>query len=244
MNAKIVCPYCGDSGQIKFKPVDKEEIAKDKQNKPIESHSYYTCFCINNKVVSKSFNKIAGIPDITPEQAIVAGRFAGFKNFLIHGNEQKFLHLVKATMILHANYHHTFEFINGLELVHKYYVQQPPGIFRSLDDLNSKDLLILIFDASPDNKAQNTTVLEVVKNRFRMNNPEKVINKSRIERPTWIYSRTKDSLKQSKEYSSDIAPILEYFTWLDLDAYNVSFGGKEISSLKKRSKAQDIVGKF
>lgn len=243
MNTKTICPYCGGSGQIKFKPIDKEEVARDKQNKPIEAYSYYTCFCINNRVVSKSFNKISGIPDITPEEAIAAGKFAGFKNFLIHGNEQKFLHLVKATMVLHANYHHTFEFLNGLELVQKYYVQQPPGIFRSLSDLDNKDLLIFIFDASPSNKAVNATVFEVVKNRFRMNNPEKVLNKSRIERPTWIYSMTKDSLKQSKEYSADIEPLLQYFTWLDLDNYKVSFGGKEIPSSKKRSNTQNIVGK-
>jgi hypothetical protein len=239
---KKVCPYCGDSGQIKFRLPDKDLIAIDKFGKPVEAYSYYTCFCLNNKVVSKSFNKLVGAPDITPEQAIQAGKFAGFRNLIILGNEQKFLHLVKATMVLHANYHHTFEFLNGIELVHKYYVQQPPGVFRSLADLENKDLVIFIFDAAPENKAQNTTIFEVVRNRLRMNNPEDLNKLRRVGRPTWIYSTTQASLEQSKEYSSEIKALMGYFTQIDLDNYTTPFEINVSSSSKKRSEAQDILG--
>lgn len=243
MENKVICPYCGDSGQIKFILPEKKSFYSDKHGKPIESYSYYTCFCINNKVVSKSFNKLSGIPDITLDQTIQAGRFAGFRNLILYGNEQKFLHLVKATMVLHANYHHTFEFLNGIELVTKYYVQQPPGVFRTLTDLESKDLVIFLFDAAPENKAQNTTVFEVVKNRFRMNSPQNLKDKIRVERPTWIYSTSKEALKQSKEYSIDMEPLfLDYFTWVDLENYTTPFEVNKTSSSKKRSKAQDALG--
>lgn len=237
-----VCSYCGDSGQIRFKSPDKKNTALDKLGNPIESYSYYTCFCVNNKVVSKSFNKLSGTPDITPEQAILAGKFAGFRNLIVLGNEQKFLHLVKATMVLHANYHHTFEFLNGIELVHKYYVQQPPGVFRSLSDLESKDLVIFIFDAAPENRAQNTTIFEVVKNRFRMNDPDAQNKLKRVIRPTWIYASSQAALESSKEYSADIKPLLEYFSWVDLDKYTTPFEVRVSSSSKKRSAAQDILG--
>ena len=236
------CPYCGDSGQIKFRLPDKKSLALDKSGKPVDAYSYYTCFCINNKVVSKSFNKLSGIPSITPEQTIQAGKFAGFRNLIILGHEQKFLHLVKATMVLHANYHHTFEFLNGIELVHKYYVQQPVGVFRTLSDLEQKDLVIFIFDAAPENKAQNTTIFEVVKNRFRMNSPEDQNKLKRVSRPTWIYSKSQASLEQSKEYSADIKPLLEYFTWVDLDKYITPFEVAVASSSKKRSEAQNALG--
>jgi hypothetical protein len=244
MENKKVCPYCGDSGQIKFKLPDKQGVALDKNGASLEAYSYYTCFCVNNKLISKSFNKLVGIPDITPEQAITAGKFAGFKNLVLYGDELKFLHLVKATMLLHANYHHTFEFLNGIELVHKYYVEQPPGIYRSLSDLENKDLVIFIFDASPANKAQNTTVFEVVRNRYRMNDPDKVIRKERIARPTWVYALTKVSLEQSKEYSAEIKPLLDTFEWVNLDNYKVTFAGSENLSFKKRSRAQDSIGKL
>lgn len=242
MENQKICPYCGDSGQIKFRLPDKIGPALDKQGKPIESYSYYTCFCINNRVVSKSFNKLIGAPDITPEQAIQAGKFAGFKNLIILGNEQKFLHLVKATMVLHANYHHTFEFLNGIELVHKYYVQQPIGVFRCLTDLENKDLVIFIFDAAPENKAQNTTVFEVVKNRLRMNSPDAQNKLKRVERPTWIYSRTQASLEQSKEYSAEIRDLLQYFTWINLDNYTTPFEVNVSSSSNKRSETQNVLG--
>jgi hypothetical protein len=221
MQNENVCPYCGGAGQIIDR--DRKNFTFDKSGKPLEEYRYYTCFCINNKIVSKSFTKLYGIPDITPDGTIKAGKFGGFKNLVIYGNEQKFLHLVKATMVLHANYHHTFEFVNGTELVHKYFVEQPRGITRHLPDLENKDMVIFIFDASTENKAQSRAVFEVVKNRFRMNNPEKLAKKEKIERPTWVYSSNSDSLKSSKEYSPELAPYLSRYEERDLKSYAVPF---------------------
>ena len=238
------CPYCNDIGQIKFRLPDKKDVPRDKFGNPIEAYSYYTCFCVNNKLVTKSFNKLHGTQDVTPEDTIKAGKFAGFRNLVLYGDERKFLFLVKATMVLHANYHHTFEFLNGIELVHKYYVEQAPGIYRSLADLEDKDLVIFVFDASPDNKAQNTTVLEVVKSRVRMNDTTKSVNKERVERPTWIYSPSIEALEKSKEYSAGIQQYLECFERLNLDKYEVPFSLEGAEPSRKRSKLQSNLGKL
>jgi hypothetical protein len=243
MENKKVCPYCGNSGQIKFISANRKSIAVDKYNKPLVEYSYYTCPCVNNKVISETYNKLSGTPDVTLAEAIYAGKFAGFRNLVIHGSEEKFLFLVKATMLLHANYHRTFEILNGIELVQKYYVEQRPGTFRSLSDLEAKDLLIFLFDAAPENKVQNTTVFEVIKNRLRMNSLEKRLKKEEVYRPTWVYTTSQESITKSKEYSSDAGQLLKtHFTWLNLEDYDTPFKAAGPESLQKRSAAQDITG--
>jgi hypothetical protein len=240
---KKPCPYCNDSGQIKFEDPEKKSFAWNKQGKPLVEYCYYTCPCINNKVVNKSFNKLSGIPDITLEETIAAGRFAGFRNLILYGNERKFLHLVKATMVLHANYHHTFEFLNGIELVQKYYVEQPQGVYRCLQDLEDKDMVIFMFDSAPDNKAQNTTVFEVIKSRNRMNDPAQIVKKERVLRPTWIYTQSQEGITKSKEYSQDVANLFSTdFSWLSLEGYKTPFNAPSSDTMKKRSKTQDSLG--
>lgn len=241
MEDKKVCPYCGNLGQIKFISNDRKSVAVDKYGKSLEEFSYYTCPCINNKIISESYNKLSGMPDITLEEAITAGKFAGFRNLVLFGNEQKFLFLVKATMLLHANYHRTFEFLNGIELVQKYYVEQPQGVHRSLTDLENKDLVIFMFDAAPENRAQNTTVFEVIKSRLRMNSPDKLFKKEKVERPTWVYAASQEAITKSKEYSLDAGQLLKTdFTWLNLEEYKTSF--KTSTVIKMRFTAQDKTG--
>lgn len=220
-----VCPYCNGAEQIRI-PADRPKML-DRHGKPMQDFLYYTCFCVNNRAISKKFNQLSGIPDITPSEALTAGNFAGFRNFLIFGPEMKFWHLVKATMVLHANYHRTFEVLNGYDVIKRYYVEQPDGVQRSLDDLENRDLLVFVFDASMENRAQNKVVFEVIKRRTRMNNPEALKRGEKISRPTWIYAPSKEQFKESKEYSTDIEELVEDFKVLPLAKYKVPFAVKE-----------------
>ena len=243
MEYKKLCPYCHDSGQIKFKAKDRANVALDKYGKPVEEYSYYTCLCVNNRAIALTYNKLSGMPDITLPEMIAAGNFAGFRNLVLYGNEKKFLHLVKATMVLHANYHHTFELLNGIELVQKYYVEQPQGIHRSIQDLEEKNLVVFMFDSAPDNKAQNTTVFEVIKSRNRMNNPAKIFNKERVSRPTWIFTPSQEGITKSKEHSQDVATLLSTdFEWKSLEGYKTPFKAESSETSKKRSVTQDNLG--
>ncbi len=239
-----VCKYCKGTGQIKIS--EKKDFLFDKYGKLLDEYKYYTCFCVNNKLVSNSFNKLRGVPEIMLEDAKQAGKIAGFRNLLIYGSEQKFLHLVKSMMVLHANYHHTFELINGVELVQKYYVEQPQGVTRSLLDLEEKNLVIFIFDACNDNKAQSKAVFEVIKNRFRMNDYSKD-KKDKIDRPTWIYAPNEEALLASKEYSQDIKPYLANFYKLDIssEVYKVStFEVNDNQNNISRPSVQDNLGSW
>lgn len=238
MSEKDICPYCKNTGQIRVK--SRKTQMCDRNGNPMEDFSYYTCFCVNNRIISKKYNRLLGIPDITPKEALNAGKFAGFHNFLIFGDEIKFLHLVKSTMILHANFHRTFEMLNGYDVIKKYYVEQQDTIQHSIDELENKDLLIFIFDVSMENKAQNKVVFEVIKRRVRMNDP-RATRKDKIQRPTWIYSPTKEDFKESKEYSTEIERLIEDFYVLDLKKYNVSFKTKEKRQSQSRiSLSQDL----
>jgi hypothetical protein len=239
-----VCQYCKGVGQIRVQ--EKKEVLLDKHGKPLDEYSYYTCFCVNNKLISNSFNKLRGVPDITLEDAKQAGEIAGLRNLLISGSEQKFLHLVKSTMVLHANYPHTFEFLNGVELVQKYYVEQPEKVTRSLLDLEEKSLVIFIFDACNENKAQSKAVFEVIKNRWRMNNFNKCLaKKEKIDRPTWVYAPNEEMLIASKEYSQELKPYLENFDKLDVssETYKItSFEVRNTETSGSRPSTQDSLG--
>lgn len=233
------CPYCKGSGQIRLKAEKAEKSSMlDRHGKPMDVVRYYTCFCINNRIISKTYNQLAGVPDITPDQALKAGKFAGFCNYLIFGSEMKFWHLVKSTMILHANYHRTFEILNGYDVVKRYYVEQADGIIRSLEDLEDRDLLIFVFDASMENKAQNKVVFEVIKRRVRMNDPEAIEKGEKIRRPTWIFAPSKENFKDSKEYSADIEELVTDFRILDMKKYTVPFKVRE--KVRTRNVNQDL----
>lgn len=230
-DTNVVCPYCKNTGQIAFK--EEKTYILDRNGNKIYDDRYYTCFCVNNRIISKQFNQLTGVPDITPQEALFSAQFAGFKNFLIFGNEMKFWHLVKATMLLHANFHRTFEILNGYDVIKRYYVEQPDGVVRSIDDLEDRDLLVFVFDASMENKAQNKVVFEVIKRRVRMNNPDDIKENKKIYRPTWIYAPTKEGFKDSKEYSSDIEELIADFGTLNLNKYPTPFSVKERKSSKK-----------
>lgn len=228
------CPYCKGTGQIPLKSDPKRKSTMlDRNGKPMQVARYYTCFCVNNRIISKAYNQLSGIPDISPKQALEAGKFAGFHNLLIFGNDTKFFHLVKATFILHANYHRSFEILNGYDVIKKYYVEQANGVHRSLEDLENRDLLVFIFDATMENKAQNKVVFEVIKRRIRMNNPEDMAAGRKITHPTWIYAPSQENFKDSKEYSEEIEELLIDFEKRDLKKYKVPFSVREKAAKKK-----------
>ena len=238
-----VCQYCKGTGQIM---IPGKKGFPNKFGQVQDSYYYYTCVCINNKLINNIFGRLRGVPDITFEDAKQAGKIAGFKNLVIYGNEQKFLHLVKSMMVLHANYHHTFEFLNGTELVQKYYVEQPQGIDRTLSDVENKDLVVLMFDTSTKNIAQSSVVFEVIKDRFRMNDFSKSASKTEdIKYPTWVYARNEETLLSSKEYSIELRPYLDKFDKLDMssDAYKIStFEVIDTETSSVRASTQDGLG--
>jgi hypothetical protein len=240
MLGDAVCPYCSDTGQIRLK--QKKAFMVDRNGKPMEEYRYYTCFCVNNRTISNQYNQLAGIPAITPEQALKASKFAGLRNLLLFGHSLKFLHLVKSMMVLHANYHKTFEMLNGYDVIKKYYVEQPTGEHRSIADLEEMDLLVFTFDTSMENRAQNRVVFEVIKRRCRMNDPTKMQQGKPVDKPTWIYASSQENFKESKEYSADIEELIEFFTTLNLSKYSVPFKVKESTAVRQGIDINQSVG--
>jgi hypothetical protein len=211
----VKCPYCGDTGQIRTKGRVKEF-----RGRKIYEEDASPCICVLNKYLSERFNQFNGIPDAMPRDSIKAAkRYAQdtFKNLtdeqikkkqasqrfqhrdlIFSGDEEQFFYILKSYFLFFYKYQ-KFEFLDGLQVVQKYYVEQPNGEYRTLYHLNEFDLLVLSFTSKPNNVAMQDVVLEVIKNRHNLG------------KPTWIYSPTIEGLRTSKEFSEPLGRYIEAY---------------------------------
>lgn len=206
------CQYCGDTGQIRTKGRVKEF-----RGRKIFEEDASPCVCVLNKFISERFEQLSSIPDALPVDAIKAAkrytvdtyktlkeedrvaikRFQ-HRNLIFSGEQSLFSYILKSYFLFFYKFQ-KFEFLEGLKVVQKYYVEQPDGEHRSLYDLNEFDLLVISFTSKPNNVALQDVILEVVKNRFNLG------------KATWVYSETAEGLTVSKEYSSGIEKYLNEF---------------------------------
>ena len=211
----VKCPYCQDTGQIRTKGRVKEF-----RGRKIYEEDASPCVCVLNKYLSEQFRQFGKLPDATPRDAIKAAKryatdtFKGLsdeakavtpsitrfqhRDLIFSGEEDLFFYLLKSYFLFFYKFQ-KFEFIDGLQVVQKYYVEQPDGEHRSLYHLSEFDLLVISFTSKPDNKAMQDTVLEVIKNRHNLG------------KPTWIYSPTVEGLRTAKEFSEPLGRYLEGF---------------------------------
>lgn len=211
--SKFKCPYCEDTGQIRT-----EGRVKVFRGREIHEDDASLCICVMNKFISEKFEQLGSLPDAlpkdsikaakryaadtyktTPEKDRVASKRFKHRNLIFTGSENHFFYILKSYFLFFYKYH-KFEFLDGLQVVQKYYVEQANGESRSLYDLNDFDLLVLSFTSKPTNKAMEDCVLEVVKNR------------SNLGKATWIYSTNLESLKTAKEYSDPMDQYLEGYS--------------------------------
>lgn len=243
-----VCKYCGGTGQIRTKGRVKEF-----RGRKIYEEDASPCVCIMNKHLSERFKQLASVPDAAPEDAIKAAkRYARdtfkdmsdldramaspskrfeHRNLIFVGDETLFFYILKSYFLFFYKYN-KFEFLEGLEVVQKYYVEQHDGTHRSLYDLNKFDLLVLSFTSKPNNVAMQDNILEVIKNRSNLNYP------------TWIYTPTIEGLTIAKEYSE---PLQQYITNFNKCSVNNRFdyigfdgGGQTIEVVSKKQESKKL----
>jgi hypothetical protein len=220
------CPYCGDSA---FLHVQK----KPDREKGKIGESILPCCCTNASVINKRFPTLMTVSDPPATEFIeITKRFTEIKdnkrvikNFVFYGPEKRFFYLYKSIMLYHWNSVTSFELIDGIQVVHNYFVGKDE---KTLYDLQKYKLLGICFISVANNKAMSTTILDTVKNRLRIN------------AATWLYAQSPEDLRQSQEYSEELGEIVKTFNVCDLNK-NFSYpgyGATEENATQKRRNVQ------
>lgn len=194
------CTRCGGSGTL-LVPSDKGIPTKN-PNRVVHFTKAVLCVCRKNELVELSnpfFNKT---PLITEETAAEwAKQFDITKNLHIiwPESEKDIMPYLKGVLVHYRqDTNKTFHISNGLNIIQEYYVAQPDGITRTLNDLVLyKDLLVIIFNTQAVNKAVTPVMMELIQARFNAN------------KPTWVCSSAE--IHNSAEFSEDLRPILDKF---------------------------------
>jgi len=220
------CPYCGDSAFLHIQTKIDREKGKI-------GESILPCCCTNSILINKKFPTLLTVADppanefisIAKKYTVIKNNKRVIKNCVFYGSEKQFFYLFKSMMLFYWNTLTTFELLNGLSLVHNYYVGKDE---KTLGDLQKYKLLGISFISVAKNEAMSATILEVVQNRIR------------LEEATWIYALTPESLVDSKEYSTELGDFLKDFETCDLSrsfSYP-GFGNTEQSASRQRRAAQ------
>jgi len=239
------CPYCNDTGQIRTKGRVKEF-----RGRKIYEEDASPCICVMNKFLSERFEQLNSVPDADPKDSIkaakryaedtykvlkeserIASKRFKHRDLIFYGDESLFFYILKSYLLFFYKYN-KFEFLDGLKVVHKYYVEQPNGEHRSLYDLNEFDLVILSFTSKPNNAALQDVILEVVKNR------------NNLGKATWIYSDSLEGLLSSKEYSGALEWYIQGYSRCNV-LNNFDYMGYEVeNSVNPASKKKDLSKKL
>lgn len=239
----VKCSYCKDTGQIRT-----TGRVKEFRGRMIQEEDASPCICVMNKSLSERFKQLGITPDAIPGDAIkaakryaddtykktkeadrVASKRFQHRNLIFHGKESLFFYVLKCYFLFFYKYH-KFEFLEGLQVVQKYYVEQPNGEHRSLYDLNELDLLVISFTSKPNNVALQDVVLEVIKNR------------SNLGKATWIYTPTMENLRICKEYSEPMGMYLESYSKCNIGS-NFNYEGYESGSQANPADIKKVVSK-
>jgi len=223
MNEQAVCPYCKGSLFIGNGYIEKIVSGK----KALYPYAR-PCYCEVNRQIGVRFPALGALPDIPPKDAVVAFKNYRDQNILFHGKETDFLYIVKSFFMNEWN---TRDYIihEGMEIVQEYHVPKKDGTWRTISTLNQYDLLALLFTSYTHYDTLQNCVLDIIKNRLR------------LEKPTWLYAKDDNELQNAKEFSSDLKPFLERFRKVTLGNASMSRfeGTVEIDvekSMKKRQR--------
>lgn len=204
------CPYCGDSAFLHLQT--KQDREKGKIGEAI-----LPCCCTNASIINKKFPTLMTVADPPADEFIsiakrfteVTGKERSIKNLVFYGPEKRFFYLYKAMMLFYWNSVTSFELLDGIQVVHNYFVGKDE---KTLYDLQKFKLLGICFISSANNKAMTTTILDTVRNRLRIN------------ASTWLYAANPEELRSSQEYSDDLGEIVKTFNVCDLTK-NFSYPG-------------------
>ena len=202
---KFNCPYCRDLGMIFL---ETEEVVHN--GRPVVNDASRPCICTLNGMVSKKYHHLNGIPYIKGEDCISIGKKIIFNNYKFFGDESRFLHIVKAFIILHYHYNKTFTVLTGANIAEKYVMQQPDGFVPTVTPLTDFDLVVLLCTSTINNKGIAPSCYEMVNNR------------ARARKPTWIYAETDGKLVSSREnthegFESQVVTLLEDYRPINID---------------------------
>jgi hypothetical protein len=202
------------------------------------------CYCTNAAIINKIFHLLSTVSNPPPFDFLKITKLLTrdnkplphIANIIFYGSEKRFLYLVKSVFIFYWNHTKSFELMDGLEVLKKYYSSDSE---HSLYDLMKPELVALMFSTSLTNKALDKLIFDSIKNRYRYN------------KSTWIYVSKEDELKNTTEYSESLDQIIKLFHIIDLnDNKNFDFKGfkafsddaLESQRIKKVLNSQRILG--
>jgi hypothetical protein len=231
-----VCPYCKGSRFLETGYVEKIYDGK-------RTLYPYTqpCYCERNKAINKQFGMLSGVPDAHPADIkkvrtdfAVKSLDKGYKgNMVIYGSDDTFRYLVKCFFCKNFT-HKDYMILEGSGIVEVYHVPKKDNSWLTTAELNKYDLLAIMFTSAARYESMKACVLDVVKNRFRLN------------RPTWIYAYDEESLKSSVEYSDGLGPFLETYRKVRIpERYgfeNFEPARSNATQIRKERDVQDTLG--
>lgn len=217
------CNFCNGSGFINVGFKTDEQCG----HKVIYPYAE-PCYCRINKAINSKFKILSPINDANPVDAELISKKFSQGNFIFFGEEGKFLYIVKC-LFLKGFMYKNYLILEGGNIVEQFNVPRDvDGDWLTTSCLNQYDLLVILFTTSARYNSLKDCILDVIKNRMRLN------------KPTWIYSPSSEDLKNSREYSIELEPYLEKYSKIELSKINKLKGYKSsISFSEKQRKAND-----
>lgn len=236
MKEKKICPYCKGT---KF--IGTGYTQKDRGGHRVLYPHTEPCYCEINRIINKNNSLLTPISDANPKDSLhVCKIYSTPKNGIepniwFYGDEELFLYIVKCRF-LNGYLRKNYLILEGGNIVERYNVpDQSTKIWLTTSQLNIYDFLALMLTSTANYNSLKDCVAEVIKNR------------SRLLKPTWIYTKTKDHLKEGsdcKEYSVQIDPYIKKYIKISLgslNSYKVYEGFEpKRSDITKKKREQEI----
>lgn len=194
------CKVCGGKGFI-FK-ASKTPIPTKNPKRTVTFSDAVLCHCKRNELVeiSSPYFNPTNTGTISDELAKKTAKTLSIKkNYKFFGGVEKFLKLCKAVFVHYRQDANMLFYIgNGIEIVTEYYLPNPDGIERSIQDLiRNRALVVIMFTTSVSNKAVAPVIQELIMGR-------KMAGKA-----TWIW--VPEHVEDTAEYSEELKPLLNGF---------------------------------
>lgn len=194
------CPYCQGSGFIGSGFIEKEVSG----HRVIYPHTE-PCYCRINASIGKKYGILSPVSPPTPEDSKIVHKEYGGRDILFYGSEDLYLYIVKC-FFLKGFMYKNYIILEGGTIVEQYNVpKDSKGEWLTTSHLNQYDMLALMFTTSARYSSLKDCVLEVIKNR------------SRLAKPTWVYSPSEKEKKQSHEYSDDLERYFDSYKVIHLE---------------------------
>lgn len=193
------CPYCKGTGFIGTGFIEKI-VSGHRAIYP------YTepCHCKVNVSISKKFGILSPVGSADPVDSDKVHELYGDKDIIFYGSEDTFLYLVKCYFLKGFMYKN-YLILEGGTIVEQYNVPRDrTGDWLTTSHLNQYDMLAILFTTSARYTSLKDCVLEVIKNR------------NRLQVTTWIYSPSEDKLKGAREYTEEMDQYFENYKKIDL----------------------------